>query len=101
MLGALEHRAEFDRVGVLYRGAQFAEFVDELLQRAADFFFVLETNLRPHLGGTAGDAGEILEAGADEIQWVRTVAADDVDDGGGDDVRKMADAGDDFVVFLR
>src|SRR5262245_49252036 len=101
MLGALEHRAKFDGVCILEGTATFAAFFDEVFEGAADFFLVFEADFSPHLSGAAGDAGEVFEAGADEIQRMRAVAADDVDDGGGNDVWEMADPGDDFVVFLR
>src|SRR5262245_59967097 len=100
MFGAFEHRAEFDGVGILEGAAELAEFLNKMFEGATNFFFVFETDFRPHLGRTAGYTGEIFKAGADEIQRVRAAAADDVDDGSGDDVREMADAGNNFVMFL-
>jgi len=63
MFGPFQHRSQFDGVGVFDGGADFDEFFDQVVQRAADFLAVLEADFRPHLERSAGDAREILEAG--------------------------------------
>ena len=99
MFGAFEHGAQLDGIGVCDGGADFDEFFDQVIERATDFDAVFEADLRPHLEWAAGNAGKILEARADEVERMRAVAADDVDDRRGDDVREMADAGDDFIML--
>ena len=84
-------------VGGFENGEDFAEVGDGFAQRAEQRLAVFDEDFRPHLRVSGGDAGGVAQAAAAEAAFGRVLQAN-ARGAGGDDVRQVADPGDQFVV---
>jgi len=76
------------------------ELVLKFAECAEDFFAVLLENLDPHRGVACGDAGGVAQTAAGGVAPGRIFLSEKTAECRCECLRKMADVGNDFVVFL-
>ena len=98
IVATLEAGDDLEKVTIGEGGFEGVEFIFELGESAEDFVAILFEDGAPELWVAGGDAGGVAEPAAGVVAPGGVFAGEESAEGGGEDLGKMADVRDDFVV---